>query len=120
MWDDTPPLLECFPIGIMCPWVALIGRVLNKQNYKKIMGRLGYLSANPHKAEPGELDHLTEAFLLRGEKPRSTSNWLTERQMRSRQEHELQLGDHIERASRTDASWCATLPRLKRVTQPAY
>ena len=93
----------------------------NLASYNQALGRIGYLTANPDRApKPEELDRLTERYLLKGRRPRSNSEWLTGRQMRAREEREVPLGEHIERASRTTSHWCGTMPRLKRITQPEY
>lgn len=82
------------------------------------MGRLGYLATVPESARPGELDRLAEAWLLKGKRPRSDSDWLTERQIRTRQEKEPPLGDHVERVRKVEGDWMGRLPKLRRIKKP--
>jgi hypothetical protein len=102
-------------------WHSLEGYLAKKLTYSQAMGKLGDYVANPPKqVDQTELDLITEKYLLQGKRPQKGSNWLTRRQLQSRQESELQFGGHIGRASRTSSHWISQMPRLPRITQPEY
>ena len=65
----------------------------------RLMGRLGYLAANPHRARPGELDRLADHLLACGQQRRGRTEWQTLRQERRLARREVLLGDQVARVS---------------------